>query len=431
MKRIAYIRQGLDDIPGCLTSFPPEAVFRGDDPGAPVTQVWDPNAEAPQLSEGTLDLILDDDEAAEGTDWDNIPDLEPVFEIGAEVDDTFTALGGELGEEIRQSVLHHGTDALGYYLSFHITGVQWGIYIPVTGIAYLLNNAFKGLQIPLATKAGLAFKAILSHELFHFATDYAVAQSELTFREPWWLQALNARNTPRYNVIEEKLANAYMLNAFRSTKSAFRAHGKQAALRTFTKKQPLGYSDGWKVRRNDWERELEALAHSYGQHGRNGRLHPALWSRASGYDWVHSFPITPRIDWRYCPIHIVNDSHRLGLPPDWLSILSRLQTIQETPKFMTRLAKMGPQVQKAWDRTKGRLQTHITTGADFKKWPSTGQDVYSVRVNDGVRAHLKGTPSQPIWTALDIGNHKEMGHGYPSLMATCRGFSIHSHQSCA
>ena len=152
MKRIADIRRGLDDIPGCLTSFPPDAVFRGDDPGAPVTQVWDPGT-APQLSEGTvdLDLILDDDEAAEGNDLDNIPDLEPVFEIGAEVDDTFPALGGELGEEIRQSVLHHGTDALGYYLSFHITGMQWGIYIPVTGIVALQHQAFQRLSIDLVS----------------------------------------------------------------------------------------------------------------------------------------------------------------------------------------------------------------------------------------------------------------------------------------
>jgi hypothetical protein len=305
----------------------------------------------------------------------------------------------------------YGMDALGYYVSFHITGVQWGAYVLTSGIAYLIRNAFSSLSAPLTTKAQLAFHAILHHELFHFAVDYAVAQAELTHQDDWWLPAKTAfrRGTPNYCVIEEKLANAYMLKAFRMTKRELRLRGKQEALREFTKQQPTGYKDGWQVRREDWERELKTLAWAYGEHTKF-KEHPALWDHSLGYDWSAQFPIHPYIDWRYCPIHLVDDSHLLGVPSGWLNILSRLSVIQETEGFRNRLKKMSNVIRKAWDRTKSKLRMHITPNMDFKLWPREGPNIYSVRVNDNIRAHLKRI-SWEDWEALSIGTHKEMGHG--------------------
>ncbi|HKD15950.1 MAG TPA: hypothetical protein VKE71_15555 [Candidatus Angelobacter sp.] len=128
-------------------------------------------------------------------------------------------------------------DALGQYVSFQAVGAQWGIYIPVTGIAYLIKNALSQLRATPDTKRRLAFHAILNHELFHFATDCAIAQAELIHQEPWYVPAKAAfkRQKPDYCVIEEQLANAYMLKAFRTMKLALRIRGKQDALREFTK----------------------------------------------------------------------------------------------------------------------------------------------------------------------------------------------------
>ena len=72
---------------------------------------------------------------------------------------------------------------------------------------------------------------------------------------------------------------------------------------------------------------------------------------------------------------------------------------------------MGESIQKAWDRTKNKLQTHLTRGADFTLWPKAGPNVYSVRVNDNVRAHLKRGSNWDTWAAINIGSHKELGHG--------------------
>jgi hypothetical protein len=130
-----------------------------------------------------------------------------------------------------------------------------------------------------------------------------------------------------------------------------------------------------------------------------------------GYDWAQQFSIRPRIDWRYCPIHLVNDGARLGIPPDWLGFFSRLSAIEETDEFRKELEMLAFPIRRAWKRTKQKLGIAITAGADFKKWDKGGNDLYSVRINDNFRAHLCRRKESDDWLAVAIGKHKEMGHG--------------------
>lgn len=410
MKRIADIRHGLiSTIHGALTNFSPDTAHRGQDPGVdpiPIWQVEDDN----ELN--GLAIVSQPD--SHNPDHDaTIPDFDPVIEIGADVDETFPALNGNEGEQIRRSFELHGMDALGWYSSFHVTGVQWGIYVPITGIVYFIQNVLPGLPASLNTKAHLAFHAILNHELFHFATDVAVAQAELVSQEPWWKPAKHAfkQATPNYCLLEEQLANAYMLKAFRTTKPLLRIRGKQESLRHFTRKQPAGYRDGIRVRPQDWEKLLAALAREYGKHTGRAATHPSLWDASLGYDWVAQFPILPKIDWRYCPVHLVRDGARLGIPPNWLTFFSRITNITETTKFYAELSLLAQPIQDAWKRTKQRLHEAITPGTDFKPWPKAGPDVFSVRINDKIRAHLQYRRSANNWVAFEIGGHKKLGHG--------------------
>jgi hypothetical protein len=51
-------------------------------------------------------------------------------------------------------------------------------------------------------------------------------------------------------------------------------------------------------------------------------------------------------------------------------------------------------------------------GLDFKQWERTKDGViYSVRLSSSYRAHLQHDSSGGPWRAVDIGAHKEMGHG--------------------
>jgi hypothetical protein len=416
MRRINQIRAGLSGIPNSLLDFPPEPSFRGVEPGVTTTPIWTgDNYEAldkPQEAMMPEDSFSDSEEEDEN-EAGMPPDFDPVIEIGADVDETFPSLGGEAGEQIRRSILLHGMDALGWYVSFHVVGVQWGIFIPVTGIAYLIKNALSKLTATVNAKAHLAFHAILNHELFHFGTDYTIAQAELIHQEPWWVPAKAAfkGGMPNYCVIEEQLANAYMLKVFRTMKPALRIRGKQRALREFTKVQPEGYCDGWRVRSQDWDRLLPALAEEYGRRSTKGAANPRLWERDLGFDWTGQFPMRPRIDWRYCPIHLVNDGSRLGIPPDFLSFFARIPALVESERFLKRLRDMADSIQRAWERTKLKLAVAITRGADFKPWPNGGFGVHPVRLNDNYRAHIQRPNVGDAWTALDLGTHKEMGHG--------------------
>lgn len=408
MKRIADIRRGLNQTPGALVTFPPDSAYRGPEPGVQTSTIWE--GEKTVDTGLTIAPVRNEEQMNEG---DSVPEFTPMIEIGANIDETFPALGGEEGEGIRQSILIHGMDALGWYASFHVTGVQWGSYVKTSGIAYVIHHAFANLQVSLNAKAHLAFHAILNHELFHFATDYAVAQAELVHQEPWWIPAkvANKSSKPSYCVLEEQLANAYMLKAFRTRKPGLQVPRKQAALRRFIQDQPEGYRDGWRVKPADWERKLAELAGQYGKHSANGSISRYLFDAKFGYDWASQFPMWPRIDWRYCPIHLVQDGAKLDLPPDWLTFFSQIICIQYSDKFRDGLQVLAPPIQKAWERTKEKLKMGITAGADFKKWPKEGPDVYSIRINDRVRAHLQYRRLAGDWLALRIGGHKELGHG--------------------
>lgn len=426
MKLISSIRKGLANIEGALTEFPPEPGYEGSQEAVRSIQtIWvgeNPNLlpryDLPMNSDAVLceddadDDVFGVDDDIFGTDGSDSW-LDPVFEIGADVDERFFGLGGDEGKKIRQSVQLHGMDALAWYVSFHRPGLQWGIYVPLSGLAYMMRNAFGELPIPLETKAHLAFHAALNHELFHFATDYAIAQAELDHQEPWYVPATTAfrMGTPSYCVEEERMANAYMLSAFRSMKPALRVKGKQAALRAFVGGQPVGYRNALNVRPAHWDQLLDKLAGRYGSHAVKSARHPSLWNPHLGYDWQTRFPIRPRIDWRYCPIHLVNDSARIGLPPEWLSCFSQLSAIMETDEFRKKVGMLASPIQRAWERTKQKLGTAITPGADFKKWDKGGNDLFSVRVNDNFRAHLQRRKESDDWLAVAIGNHKEMGHG--------------------
>lgn len=419
MKPISSIRRGLSQIPGALGALPPNPGYEGSEDAvhSPQTQtIW--TGESPDLDSASpnfhSDINYDDGGSGNLFGSENSEaSFDPVFEIGAEIDESFPGLNGAEGKKISESVQLHGIDALAWYVSFHQPGVQWGVYIPISGLAYLMNRVFDKLPAPLETKAHLAFHAVLNHELFHFATDYTIAQAELAHQEAWYIPTKKATSQahPGYCVWEEQLANAYMLSAFRSMKPALRVKGKQDALKAFVKQQPDGYRDALEVRPPHWNTLLENLALRFGENTTRSKDHPLLWEPGLGYNWPARFPIRPRIDWRYCPIHLINDSQRIGLPPEWLSYFSRLPEITETTGFQKKLKKLTPPIQRAWERTKEKLGIGITTGADFKKWTKGGDNLFSVRVNNNFRAHLQRETESDEWVAVSIGNHKEMGHG--------------------
>ena len=269
-----------------------------------------------------------------GLEWDQPEDPASYVEVPPEIERMGAGkfLSEHVGKEIRQKILLHGVDALGWYVTFHQRRYQYGIYIPTTGFLYLATTTFGRLASPVARKAELALHAILRHELMHFAADNMAAQWELAVGKPCWLPAQAMGNSH-----EEMLANGYMLRGFRFPSIATRQRGAFAQLENFTRMQPEGYKDGHlMLPRGEFEDAWCHLSYRYAC-CMDVEFEPPL----RGYDHLQLLAGWPRIDWRFCPIHIVHDEQRLDLPAIGISLFDSIARIEETNGFRRQLARMG------------------------------------------------------------------------------------------
>ena len=418
MQKIAAVRKALEHIPDSQINFPLEEDFLGNQEGIQVDRIWSGEDTIQDRDKATL-APRDSQSSDAGRkgyekDWSrHVPQPEPVFEFGAEVDDKKPMLKGEEGERIKKSIDLKGMDALAGYLSFHVKGVQWGIYIPTSGIAYMVEKVLGKLSVSFEIKCRLAFHSLLCHELFHFATDYMVAQAEMIWREAIWvsMRERKQKHGLRYWEREEKLANAYMLRRLRGAVRTTRAKGAIETMYRFVASQPPGYRDGRQVRSWQWDEELKQLAHDYFFSG-NGYLidYPPLILEFP-IEFSALYPLIPRIDWRYCPIHLIHDEHRLEIPKIYLDLFTNIESLEETATFLRLLNQLPAQTQRKWVKFKRQSSIAITPGMRPKKWRPLGEDTWAFRIDDNYRAHLKFHAREQKWTALEIGDHAEMGHG--------------------
>jgi hypothetical protein len=190
-----------------------------------------------------------------------------------------------------------GIDALAWYSSFHNMRPEWGIYIPRSSLVYIARRWLKHLRIPVERKLQVAYRLLHEHELFHFSTDYMVAQWEILLAVPCWAVLLEQkRATGTYIEEEEKLANAFMLRRLLPQLSAAQYNAIEAA----TLRQPPGYSDWPKcVAENAFHAGLGELAKLY--LGPQALRLPLNVS--TGVVAIESFyPFWPTLDTSRCPV---------------------------------------------------------------------------------------------------------------------------------
>jgi hypothetical protein len=398
MKRISDIRTALETIPDVFYDRDPEDASRGNQAG--VRSIWEGRMEVE-----FVDAVAPSEETLESEV--SIPHFEELLEYGAEIDLDLIrdVMGGTAGSDIQRSVQVRGVDALAWYVTFHVRGAQWGIYMPLSSIAFMIGRVFSSINAAPEDLLKLAVRSLHQHELFHFAMDYASSQVEILTKRPCHKPARSLRDE-RYNyiVLEERLANANMIRSFWGR----RLRGKTQALRDFVSMQPPGYRDApQSTEGTAFRQDCDLLAGRYvnsvGEHS-----HQAL----SGLDGVGVLSRMP-VDWRYCPIHVISDEHTCGLDSRWLDLFQRIEAVAESERFRKYLSRMPKPVQANWEEVKSRL-SHTTAGAglDFKFWKRTTEgSIYSVRLSRQHRAHLVVDRKTRGWTAVDLGTHSAMGHG--------------------
>jgi hypothetical protein len=406
MRLISEIRNQLSYINGALVEVPPEETNKGNKEGVNTHNLYDPDGNGSIFYENRVDPGIDGEGEVEDPNF-------IVAEHGAEAEHLINILGDEENQKIKQSVIVKGVEALGYYVSFHAIGQQWGVYINADGVRHLAREVFGKLNTSPEVKILLAFNAIYKHELFHFATDYMVSQFELLSEEAIWSPAKNyvKNKSPYYSLIEEKCANAWMLRSIRYPRKEINVKGKYKALRDYTRIMPAGYNEGYlfsekSVLINELGRltSLEYLDFS-SKLKNNHNIHSDAFSHENMYS------LFPRINWKYCPIFLVFNENTTPVPKDLISLFSSITAIQESSKFLKRLNKQPPLIIDRWNETKMKLSIGINKGSNFKPWPPAGRSMYSVRLDSAYRAHLFYDRRGKVWHAMDIGSHKSMGHG--------------------
>jgi hypothetical protein len=339
--------------------------------------------------------------------FEDVLDLAPDAELNAAEENSLRVLGPITLENLRT----RGIDALAWYVPFHTKSPEWGIHIPVSSIAIFAREAFSTVTADATVRWKLALRAMHQHELNHFAVEYFTAIWELLHGERTFFPSQHRLYDQRLGFIvsEERLANAQMIRAIRSGGEFSGVRGKTQGLHAFIRRQPKGYCH---ARHSTSEPKFQKLIDRV--------LRDRISSTKAYSEARHRVMMLrtlvdgfPQVDWKFCPIHIHNDTWHHGVHGPIAWFIHRIEpSIDEPPNFARQLERLDASIVKRWTKQKSLLlQSTASHGLDFKKWPSGGRGMYSVRVTGGYRAHIRFQATSMPWIAEKIGNHKEMGHG--------------------
>ncbi len=329
------------------------------------------------------------------------PPLTPIFNTPEEFDyPDYVEI--EYFQAIDRDYAKRGIEALAWYVSFH-NGGPWGIFIPVLSLAYIENRFLKKYRGSRFKKWQLGYDLLLQHEMFHFATDYMCAQWEILLQAPCWsaLTDYRKRNNIAYLEIEEKLANAYMLRQLNNLLSP----SGRSLIRAAIECSPPGYKDGIHcVDDYLFKSNLAELTKAYVTvHA----LEKNINILSSGVDITSFCSLAANLDEKQCPITIIHNEDRFGIPLIGTSFILKISTIVETEAFKKAYKKLDKSLRQRWEKKKKLLAETIPRHPEFEKFA----DLYSLRLNDNYRVHLRPSNDMTVWEAIAVGTHKDMGHG--------------------
>ncbi len=302
-------------------------------------------------------------------------------------------------EMIEGGIRQRGLETLAFYKSRRFLKHRpfpghWGIFYLESGLAYLTEEIMTS-QPKQHSPEKLALYFLRAHEFRHYRFDLQTLMFEATLRRNLYIPRRNAFRGRRAQFVEEALAN----------KAAYEwAKHSQVGLREFSYNfmslQPSAYA---RFTENEVDLNGEWLANTLDLQppGSPPRTDIARWVGAKPKDLLRAY---------LCPQHIVHPTNL----SDWLDpalILPPVRTITEENRVKKLLSGKYRNLAKRWKNTKSKLREDRTRHSlNLKPWPNDGKNAYSVRINDGFRAHLRHQGSGS-WVAYNIGPHEALGHG--------------------
>lgn len=312
------------------------------------------------------------------------------------------SLADDEARRLDGAVCYVGFEALAFYKSRRYINDgpcrgEWGIFYLQQGIQFIagLIEAQAKLQVQDGTASAIAF--LRAHEIFHYRFDLHTLFVEASRGERIYEKLKEMVRPFRTHQVEEALAN----------RSAWE-WAKRNKLGRFAKDFMTSQPDAYARFGEDpvtLSAELAANLHSFdfARGAASNELGP----------WTGHVPAELWKLWKLdCPEHLVagpQTSYWLkNFDPTWANTI---REIDESPKFSKRLRRY-PELNDPWNQAKDQLigAAVLPPGLDFKPFRADSRNVYSVRLSQKRRAHLRRLGSGR-WVAEDIGEHTEMGHG--------------------
>ena len=302
-------------------------------------------------------------------------------------------------EAVEGGIRHRGFEAIAFYKSKRFINQRpyigrWGIFYlkqGLTHVEYEIAKTYPGYGSP----AKFAHDFLREHEHFHFRSDVQTLMFEATLGKHLYVPLRRALRGRSSHFVEEALANRQVLDW--SKKGVV---GLSDFAFDFMKLQPNAYA------RFD-EPRLQ-LAAEWAANVVNGNP-PGCPGRHDLSHWVEATP--PGLMRRsLCPEYVVYPTRLSSWCPPAL-VLPPVSRIDDGADVVKVLSSRFIHLRAQWDKTKEKLlENRLLRGLNFKPWPKDGRDVYSVRVDDNFRAHLKHQ-GNGSWNAYVLGPHKALGHG--------------------
>ena len=351
----------------------------------------------------------------------------------------------EKNDQIKEAYKEAGTESLAWYQSYHDYGDDWGIFFDVEKMSQFisLNSFGEDPSIVLQT---------LFHERYHFLVEYLCASISYgeavghlypdmignriyeVFRKAKHGRGQGHRD---FFEIDEAMANAYsLIQNYKS--SAFTPQITPAQLQiqlcSLCDLGPPGYRDYPKVSAGNllsrWSptkapsekvfvNSFAILRWHLTDPDNLGFQNFALGPYLNGGGLLAkrmllSKPILERV-----PMYLVfpklgaNGGNLLHLRTQRAPI--KVDVSDKFQKSLNKLAKKQEWIRSAWNLVVHQLAAQTYNPQFLKQWPQGGKDMWSIRVSNNrspaYRAHLLKQAHGEPWLAIEIGDHKKMGHG--------------------
>jgi len=265
----------------------------------------------------------------------NIDELLLKRPSGVSANYALTAIQTPLGAALEAD----GAEALAWYIPFHDTGGEWGIYIREVSPRIIANKYLSDIN-PIDAHE-LAANILFAHEYFHHISEIACTTLEdgnprSDLYRDYFDRLVSDSDYP----LEEALANANALEY---------ADGNRKAVRSFMNEMPRGYRDYWEYfHREERARGYQQLASMYA-----GESFSSKSRNKFGNNLFH-IP-SDILKHMRVPVHWVKESTPIHLGKSLPMV--NFREIIVTPKAKKRLRKLGdPILQKKFYKAVDKLR---------------------------------------------------------------------------